>query len=733
MIGPQHNPVVQGDALAAQNMLALVAPEGGDSVEFEGKNLELFAVDALGRDLQGLFEEWKQAKQPTEEEWIRDLRAYNSQYDPETLARIGDRSKIFVSLTHTKTMAAYSRIIDMLFSSSMKPWAVKPTPVPEGVPDEEGRIAFEKFRQEVVNAVEGGEVGPEEDPRMVLMQKMKQFETKYRLRQKKLARERALLMSEQIDDQLQEMKFESAAKRALHEMCIVGTGAVKGAMMKIDQQRSWQMSDGKESWDISFSESPRPDAKMVSVFNLYPDPYSEDLNEIPGIFERHVMTRTQFRALANNKKFKKEVIELIILNHPGGNHTDLQHEIDRRNIANLTVHGNSGRFEVLEYWGNIDGAKLSNYGVEVKDPAREYQANVWICDGRVIMARLNPTPEQRIPYQLVPFERMPHQLWGLGPPRMMRSSQATLNASARALLDNLGISSGPQFELNVDMLADGENPSEMFPFKIWHREGGDASTPMIRQFQPNSNTPQLVGVMNTFREYADEETSLPRYMHGEGTGGTRTSGGLSMLMGAANLSIKSIIKNIDDYLFSPLVYSFYDWNMRWNPRRDIKGDMRVIAQGSTSLVAREIQSERMLQFANMTSSEYFASKVDHEAILKEIARAMEIPVEMIKEQDGPTEEQMLAQKMAQEKAQLDIEIDKAKLQKLLSEANRATVDAETMPMVRESESAKDIAVAQRAAADIALQQEQAVEAPPLPRSMQDRAPDRSVSSQMQYA
>ncbi len=731
MIGPQENPILGGNALTNQLMMSL-APEGAGPAEVEGHALEQFVIDSLGGTLQGMFDEWRMARQPTEDEWLKDLRAFNSQYDQATLDQIGDRSKIYVPLTHTKTMAAFSRIVDMLFSSTIKPWSVKETPIPSAIPDPEGRAQYEQIQRELSAAINSGEFPADQDPRVVIAQRMKQFQEEFRLRQKKLAREAARLMTEQIDDQLQEISFESTVKRALQEMCIIGTGAIKGATMKVANTRGWQMSDGKESWEIAFTQTPRPDATAVSVFDLYPDPYSADLNQVPAIFRRHVMTRTQFRALYANPKFSKEVIEELITSHPGGNHTDLPHEIERRRIGNVHVSGNSGRFEVLEYWGNVDGNDLRRAGVEVKDPSREYQANVWICAGRVIMARLNPTPEKRIPYQLVPFERLPHQLWGIGPPRMMRGSQATLNASARALLDNLGVTSGPQFEVNLDMLADGEDPTDIRSFKAWMREGGDPNTPMIRQFQPNSNTGNLVAVMNTFREYADEETSLPRYMHGEGTGGTRTTGGLSMLMGAANLSIKSIIKNVDDYLFSPLVHSFYDWNMRWNPRQDIKGDMRIIAQGSTSLVAREVQSERMLQFANMTASEYFASKVDHEAILKEIARAMELPADLIINQDGPTEEEVLAKKMAQRKAELDIELDEAKLQKLQSESHRATVDAETMPIVRHSESQKDLAVAQRAAAEIALQQDQAVEAPPIPQSMQ-RAPDRSVSSQMQYA
>ena len=51
---------------------------------------------------------------------------------------------------------------------------------------------------------------------------------------------------------------------------------------------------------------------------------------------------------------------------------------------------------------------------------------------------------------------------------------------------------------------------------------------------------------------------------------TKTASGMSMLMGAANVSIKNVIKNIDDYPIEPMIKSFYDWNIRWTDDDSIK-------------------------------------------------------------------------------------------------------------------------------------------------------------------
>ena len=53
-------------------------------------------------------------------------------------------------------------------------------------------------------------------------------------------------------------------------------------------------------------------------------------------------------------------------------------------------------------------------------------------------------------------------------------------------------------------------------------------------------------------------------------------------MSNANIVLKSVIKNIDDYLTKPMIRSLYDWNMTWNENELVKSDMRIIARGSTT-------------------------------------------------------------------------------------------------------------------------------------------------------
>lgn len=558
----------------------------GQIEDYKRKSFE----DSLGSLLYGRFTEWRDARREKEEEWLEDLRAYNGIYEQDIKAKIAEgRSDVYVHLTRTKVLSAYTRIVDLLFQSSDRHWSIDPTPVPEGdmFVDAWGRPLHREMVVEYAKKV-------------------------------------ADLMETEMADQLEEQGYEPAMKQAIAEACILGSGAVKGITVGVEHESNWQpLPNG---WAVITSEKPVPGIGPVSIFDLYPEPYALELPDAEGVFQRHSLIRTQFRELATRFKFDPDAVDDVLRNNERGNYTQEHHEIERRRIAGFNTEiGSSKRLEVLEYWGYVSGRELQACGCDVEDEAMDYQANVWICGSRTLLARLNPSRPEKVPYQIFPYERVPHQFWGTGVPRQMMDSQETMNAAVRAMLDNLAISSGPMLEMNQDLLKPGEDPLDIHPWKVFLREGGDPSYPLIRYYQPTNVTQNLGQVVDMFRRFADEETSLPSYTHGAHMPGlNKTASGMSMLMGAANISIKGIIKNIDDYLVKPLIKALYDWNMKWNSREDIKGDMNIVARGSTTLVAKEVQSQRLIQFLQMTANPVDAQLVDRLALLREVAEALDI-------------------------------------------------------------------------------------------------------------
>jgi hypothetical protein len=128
------------------------------------------------------------------------------------------------------------------------------------------------------------------------------------------------------------------------------------------------------------------------------------------------------------------------------------------------------------------------------------------------------------------------------------------------------------------------------------------------------------------RVLADESTGFPSFAHGQtGVSGVgRTASGISMLMSAANGSIRNVVKNVDDYLIGPMGRAFFAFNMQFDFDTGIKGDLEVKASGTESLMANEVRSQRLMQFMGVASNPALQPFVKSDYIIREIAKSMDL-------------------------------------------------------------------------------------------------------------
>ena len=68
-----------------------------------------------------------------EERWLRAYRNYRGLYGPDVQFTEAEKSRVFIKVTKTKTLAAYGQIVDVLFANNKFPLSVEPTELPEGV------------------------------------------------------------------------------------------------------------------------------------------------------------------------------------------------------------------------------------------------------------------------------------------------------------------------------------------------------------------------------------------------------------------------------------------------------------------------------------------------------------------------------------------------------------------------------------------------------------------------
>jgi hypothetical protein len=129
------------------------------------------------------------------------------------------------------------------------------------------------------------------------------------------------------------------------------------------------------------------------------------------------------------------------------------------------------------------------------------------------------------------------------------------------------------------------------------------------------------------RQLADEETGIPSIMHGQTgvTGTGRTAAGLSMLMGSAGLSMKTVIKNIDDYLLKPIGEAFFQWNMQFGENiEDITGDLEIKPRGVAAVMQKEVRTQRLTSLLQTVANPMLAPFVKIPNLMRELAISQDI-------------------------------------------------------------------------------------------------------------
>ena len=130
----------------------------------------------------------------------------------------------------------------------------------------------------------------------------------------------------------------------------------------------------------------------------------------------------------------------------------------------------------------------------------------------------------------------------------------------------------------------------------------------------------------------------------------RTASGISMLMSAANGSIRNVVKNIDDYLLAPLGKAFFNFNMQFDFDSEIKGDLEVKARGTESLMANEVRSQRLMQFMQVVSNPALAPFARMDYIVREIAKSMDLDPDKVG--NNMSEAAIQAEILRQEEAEI---------------------------------------------------------------------------------
>ena len=578
-------------------------------------------------------------REQDEQRWLRAYRNYRGLYGSDVQFTEAEKSRVFIKVTKTKTLAAYGQIVDVLFANNRFPLSVDPTELPEGVAKD---VSFDPkepkelrgstslssspygFKGDGKELPKGATAKTLQDMLGPLQDKLKDVENikeEVGKTPSAITFSPALVaaknMEKKIHDQLEESGASKHLRSTAFEMALFGTGVMKGPFAIDKEYPNW---DEEGEYDPTIKTVPQ--VSHVSVWNFYPDPDANNMDEAQYVIERHKMSRSQLRALKKRPHFRGEVIEAAIAE--GENYTKESWEDDLSDYA--PEHG-IDRFEVLEYWGMCDTEMLADQEIDIPkelEKLDELQVNVWICNGKLIRMVLNPFKPSKIPYMAAPYELNPYSFFGVGIAENMDDTQTLMNGFMRMSVDNAVLSGNLLIEVDETNLVPGQDLS-VYPGKVFRRQGGAPGQAIFGTKFANVSGENLQ-LFDKARQLADESTGLPSFSHGQtGVSGVgRTASGISMLMNAASGSIKTVIKNVDDYLLKPLGEGLFRFNMQFDFDKNLKGDLEVKARGTESLMANEVRSQRLMQFLQVASNPSLAPFAKFQYVIREIAKAMDL-------------------------------------------------------------------------------------------------------------
>jgi hypothetical protein len=615
--------------------MALIDKPSNDktlALDDTNKANDLLSGSGLISFVEKRYTKSEESRRTDEERWLRAYRNYRGLYGPDVKFTDTEKSRVFVKVTKTKTLAAYGQITDVLFSNNKFPLSIDPSVLPEGVAED---VHFDPQKPESAPQIPFGEEGAASIGNDFDLDKLEEMLGALKEDLKDVpglkmgvgasptsvtfspAMVAAKKMEKKIHDQLEESGASKHLRASAFEMALFGTGVMKGPFAINKEYPNWS-EDGTYKPTIKTV----PEASHVSIWNFYWDPDANNTEECQYIIERHKMSRTQLRALKRRPHFRKNVIDQLV--EQGESYTKKYWEDDLRDYApNFAVE----RFEVLEYWGNVDIDLLEENDIEIPEAFKdgdELQANIWYCNGMIIRLVLNPFKPSKIPYYAVPYELNPYSLAGVGIGENMDDTQTLMNGFMRMAVDNAVLSGNLVFEVDETNLVPGQDMS-VYPGKVFRRQGGAPGQSLFGTKFPNVSQENMQ-LFDKARQLADESTGMPSFAHGQtGVSGVgRTASGISMLMNAAGGSIKTVIKNVDDYLLSPLGKAFFNFNMQFDFDPSIRGDLEVNARGTESLMATEVRSQRLMQFLQIVSNPALAPFAKMPYIIREIAKSMDL-------------------------------------------------------------------------------------------------------------
>lgn len=645
--------------------------QSGESVDIIEKSIAIISR------LSKLAGEQVTAKSSVEERWLRNVRDYHGKYSGamETQLKDAKQSRVFVKLARAKTVTLEARLFDMIFPTDDRNWGIEATPVPKL------KKESNEAKQNVAGAVEAANMAEEGgDPAKALAIAAEGNDQAARLAAAEAEIERANkcadAMQEEMSDQLTECKYPQESRKMIGDACQLGTGILKGPVVNESGSGRWlpaQDAQGRVvtgQFVLEYGKDPRPYIKRINPWHFFPDMSATCIEDAEFTFERYLWTKKDLRKMVKTHKFDANAVRRLLDETNSANRThssDIQYLIQLRAATGDgdASDGIKGRYIGWEYHGPLERDEISILlratGQEEEalafdqrnDPLDEMNVICFFCNSELLkIAPEYPLDSQETLYSVFNIEESEASIFGYGIPEIMEGSSTAVNSTWRAALDNNALSVGPQAIIDKEQIVPADGSWAMTPRKTWLRtkSAQPHTAPPIEFFNITNNMGEIASIIKIALEFIDMETGMSQPLQGEQGNTTETVGGMAILQNASNIIFRRIVKNYDDGAITPTMRRLYHWNMQFNPREDIKGDMSVDARGTSVLLMKEIQAQNLMFVVQQLLQNPAVAPMlkPYENVMKLFQSMMISPSEVMETKDKWLENQKLAAEAAAE-------------------------------------------------------------------------------------
>lgn len=366
------------------------------------------------------------------------------------------------------------------------------------------------------------------------------------------ARQNELLLNTQFCRQFDRYNFMTTAIKVLdmEATCVVQTGWEYDDE-KIEVEREIVEVDaltGEEYIIIEKIEETkvltnRPTALVRRNEDVYVDPTCMgDHDKMQFVIVRY---ETDLSTLRQDGRYKN--LDTIQVGSEDANSHD-DYETKYGKISSFTFEDNPRKKMVMyEYWGNYD---INDDGIA------EPIVCAWV-GSTVIRLELNPYPDKKPPFIIVPFNKIPFEIYGESNADLISDNQKIKTAITRGIIDNMNQSNNGMIGIKKGSLDPGNREKFMKgkPFEF----NGSPSDFWQGSF---NNIPgsafDMLALMNNEIESITGIKSFSGGITGSSLGGTAT--GARGALDATSTRRLNIVRNIAENLVKPLMRKWMAYN-----------------------------------------------------------------------------------------------------------------------------------------------------------------------------